>query len=104
MFDRTKFLPLLPSGDQVLDDAIERALSLLDDLSGGQTIVGLVGKAQFQCDVMAMRQTAVADDQRLLLRELIAALREAVQQHQRRPFITGRGLDDQPSESDSPSV
>jgi hypothetical protein len=92
MFDRNKFLSLLPTGDVNLDDAISRSVQILDSLSQGQMVSNLQSKLSFQVNLLKLKMGTLPAAKQGLLKELLTSIDQARQTHQSQPFITGRGM------------
>jgi hypothetical protein len=92
MFDRNKFLALLPTGDHNLDEAVSSCVSLIEDAQRNQAPSNLVMKLSFQANVIQSKLSLVESAKQHTLEQLLGVIQGVKQQHERRPFITGRGI------------
>lgn len=92
MFDRSKFLAILPTGDHNLDEAVSTSVNLIEDAQRNQAPRSLARKLRFQANVIQSKLALVESAKQHTLQQLLSVIQDVKQQHASTPFITGRGL------------
>jgi len=92
MFDRNKFLALIPTGDHNLDEAVSTSVQLIEATHRNQAPSNLVMKLGFQANVIQSKLSRLDLDQQEIMQQLLGVIQRVKQAHERTPFITGRGM------------
>jgi hypothetical protein len=92
MFDGNQFLAMVPTGDHNVDEAVRHSVQLIEQAQREQAVSNLPQKLEFQANLLRMKLNQLSDPQQDTLQQLLSVIQQVKQQHERNPFITGRGM------------